>query len=866
MNVLEAIQTWSESLPIWQQDAIARLYEKRVLAVEDDEELYSILTAACGHRGGKAVQPRKPSFAVPSAQDGVKAAVQLVALKNLKNVNALADGCGLNIAPTGLTVIYGPNGAGKSGYARVLKKACRARDQRELVLPDGNRPPDQVGPAHAEFDVLIDGKPETLVWNDGKAPPAALAAISIFDARCAHAYIDNQGDFAYAPSGLDILEGLAKCCDRLKTKLDVDVAKHAVDLSIFHEIAKRGSTAAGKLMSSLSSKTATDEIERLATFDDKQKQRHAELAAIIASPSPKQQATALRQKSGRIDQVAQRIRKVTAILAEEKVTALRDLIDASREATKVATVAANMFKEGSNSLPGTGGDAWQNLFKAARAYAIESHPTNTFPVLDVGSRCPLCQQELDEAAVARLKAFDGYIEQEAEKLARLARENAKASFVVLRDADVAIVVDEPLAAELTELSPDMVASIEKFSQSLVTRKAAILVACNPGGDWTRVEAMAGDPSQTIDDISKELVRRAKELELVADDTSRKAIDGEYDELEARRLLHGVKTLVVTAVKNMAIGEKLKACEQEVTTTKISRKSTDLTETIASEELMKALNQEFAAARVDKLRVSMKAQSGKGKATYKLVLGFLAAMPPKDVLSEGEQRAMAIASFLAEVTLAGHSGGIVFDDPISSLDHIHREAVAKRIALESMKRQVIVFTHDLAFLNVLMYEARQVKIEPACRSLRRTKAGFGIAEETLPFEGASTKDRIGKLKVQQVECHRLHKAGDDEAYQNLGRSLYDRLRMTWERAVEHELLNGVVLRFRKGVETNKLKKVMVEQADIETVERNMAKCSNYTGHDGALDAVPTLPLPAELLEDINALDTWREAIERRKNSK
>jgi wobble nucleotide-excising tRNase len=45
-----------------------------------------------------------------------------------------------------------------------------------------------------------------------------------------------------------------------------------------------------------------------------------------------------------------------------------------------------------------------------------------------------------------------------------------------------------------------------------------------------------------------------------------------------------------------------------------------------------------------------------------------AAQPEDILSEGEQRVVAIRSFFAEVGLSGGKGGIVLDDPVSSFDH------------------------------------------------------------------------------------------------------------------------------------------------------------------------------------------------------
>lgn len=57
-------------------------------------------------------------------------------------------------------------------------------------------------------------------------------------------------------------------------------------------------------------------------------------------------------------------------------------------------------------------------------------------------------------------------------------------------------------------------------------------------------------------------------------------------------------------------------------------------------------------------------------------------------------------------------------------------------------------------------------------------------------------------------------------------------MSWERAVEEVLLREVIMRFRKGVETQRLAGVVVEDDDYAQVNAGMTKCSNYA-HDKAL---------------------------------
>ena len=86
-------------------------------------------------------------------------------------------------------------------------------------------------------------------------------------------------------------------------------------------------------------------------------------------------------------------------------------------------------------------------------------------------------------------------------------------------------------------------------------------------------------------------------------------------------------------------------------------------------------------------------------------------------------------------------------------------------------------------------------------------------------------------------------------------------MAWERAVEEVLLREVILRFRKGVETQRLSGVVVEDEDFTQVNAGMTKCSNYA-HDKALLGGVAVPDPDELLEDIMTLETWRAQIEKR----
>jgi hypothetical protein len=215
MSILQEILTWSEGLPAWQSDAIARLFAKGAISDDDLDDLFALLKAEHGIPDPQGRTAKKLSADQIPAAATLHTRVKLVALKNLRHVNRIAENQRLPLAPNGLTVIYGDNGSGKSGYSRVLKHACRARDQREPIHPNAFLPTDQVGNAAATFEIEVNGTPAEVGWVNGKAAAPTLSSLAVFDSRCARSYLDDEGDYAYVPYGLDILEGLAVACKKL---------------------------------------------------------------------------------------------------------------------------------------------------------------------------------------------------------------------------------------------------------------------------------------------------------------------------------------------------------------------------------------------------------------------------------------------------------------------------------------------------------------------------------------------------------------------------------------------------------------------------------------------------------------------------
>ncbi|WP_145364475.1 hypothetical protein [Stratiformator vulcanicus] len=92
----------------------------------------------------------------------------LRSVSEAENVNAIDSKQSLPFAGTGLTVVFGYNGSGKSGYGRVLRRACRARNKGDAILPNVLQDSSN-GPASAVITYAVDDveqPPEQ--WIDGQ--------------------------------------------------------------------------------------------------------------------------------------------------------------------------------------------------------------------------------------------------------------------------------------------------------------------------------------------------------------------------------------------------------------------------------------------------------------------------------------------------------------------------------------------------------------------------------------------------------------------------------------------------------------------------------------------------------------------------
>jgi len=96
-------------------------------------------------------------------------------------------------------------------------------------------------------------------------------------------------------------------------------------------------------------------------------------------------------------------------------------------------------------------------------------------------------------------------------------------------------------------------------------------------------------------------------------------------------------------------------------------------------------------------------------------------------------------------------------------------------------------------------------------------------------------------------------------------LYGKLRETWERFIEEVFLNGVIQRFGRAIQTQRLSKILdLTDDDYNLVDTNMSKCSTYfTGHDTSGTLIEEIPNSDEFLADLKILEDYIKVIRKRR---
>lgn len=855
---IDEIIIWSNTkLQPWQRDALRRLACGGSLSQSDTDELLAMVKQKVGLPVSvtpPAVEPlTKAHFSGAIAGD----AFTLKEVKEVRNVNRLMTDAALSFSESGMTVIYGRNGSGKSGFVRILRTACRTRTDNPdklKVLQNVYGAPS--GSQSAKIVLTKAGADTTIDWQPGANPAPELLQIAVFDTQAAALYVDQGHQIQFLPFGLAMPHKLNALCLTLKATLDAERGQVATQLGLAVVTFEEGRATTAQTFYAGMTASATDEqIDAAAHFNSTDVDRLAELnGQLTADVGSTADLIALAEW---VSKCANECSKLAQPLGDARLKSLGALASDARSKRAAADLSAgDLFK--AEPLLGVGSDTWRALWKAARDYSVsEAYVGQVFPVIAIEGgdpSCVLCQQPLTANAADRLARFEQYVSgvladqaDKAETAVTEARDTLPGlSVLAAEDWDSRI---KQLAARNTELA----SRLSEFKTAVVARRqhAAALLSYQKPSDGLPVLA---DLSADLSALAATLDADAKARADANEQEARTALKLEQAELKDRQLLTTNIDQVKARRDVLKELQKYDSALKDVATTQITSAANRFVDTHLTTAVIEQFERERALLEIDHLKISIARKSSQTDASFATQSGTGHTKKVSDILSEGEQRALALSAFLTEITMTEGKGPIVVDDPVSSLDRERCGKVAIRLATEAAQRQVVVFTHDLIFFNDLCRETERLGQTPKTDALFALKgADAGKVDPAgVIWKGLPVKKRISLLKAEAPAIKALH-ATSPTKYEYETKGFYGRLRDTYERAVEECIFKDILTRGADRIETLKLRYIHLTDALAERFHVGMTK-ANTNSHDNPQSETVQIPQPHELDADLATLET------------
>lgn len=858
MPIEEEIVAWSATRPAWQRNILKRIATGDLPSLSDFEALVDDLVAG---RSFEEVTFGLEELPQTTAGDPP---VRLLSIGNVEHVNALESSEPLTLEPTGITLIYGNNGSGKSGYARVLRRISRARKQEEIhtdVFRDT-----AVAKPTATLRVQIAELERTVAWPEEVAPE--LQRVLFYDEVCGAEYISTDSEFPYRPSTLFVMDGLIRACDEVGRRLDARIEtneKRAVTLpEVDPDLAD---SEVGVFLAELSEKSKEEDLSTILSRNDLAdsalEAAKREEARLGSADHAKERQTLGRQ-ADRLEALAVHLESMERMLGDGAFkSAGADLIHLVALEQASDHLAQNLASE---PVSGAGSSPWKHLWEAARRFSQEvAYPDAVFPNVSDEANCVLCHQPLKPETRERLRGFETFVQDDTQTRLQDSNEAWERSVAGVERLQV---LPDVVSADLEDLEAERAELVNEVRSLLAewkTRQGALLEALRQrkalpsiATSNTKVLVKINAAASTARKAREDLANPEKAQTRLAEATKRRK------KLELLRKARDEKATIVAEIERRTELARLRNAKNEAATTGISRKATELSAEHITEVIQDAFTRETERLDLDRVTIA-KTKGIKGTILHQpKLVGTKQSVKLPRVFSEGEKTALGLAAFFTEARLDESKSALVLDDPVSSLDHVRRALVAARVAELAQDRQVIVFTHDVAFVSDLTLEAAQRGVTVVERSVTRRRNGDrrpGLCGLRHPWKAKNVAARLDALGAELARIKRENEQWDEETYEDVTSKWAGHLSQTWERIFSQEIVGVILAEGRMEVRPKMVRRLArFTEEDNQQFQASYSRVSKWANRHDKSDQVNYVsPTVKQLEDEITLLKEWFKRI-------
>lgn len=854
------VKIFAESLPYWSKYLADIILKGNAVSKSDIDLAYQYLLEELGIKH----PTNKPVITIhcKSQSDSEYGKDTLFTkLEGVEGVNALCENQIIEFSP-GLTIIYGGNGSGKSGYVRLLKKAFYSKAP-ENILPDVN-----LSSGHkrtsAKFTFLsADAETQLVYPNDNDN--SVFKQYAVFDRRCAKFHLDNKNEFEFCPAGLSFFSKFTESIKIVESKLSFEITNKSKGFKMNDLLSLFDGESDIKRLIQNTPHGNINVLKNKITFLDSDKVANEEVEKkydelLLATRDKDQEIRKLASMKPLLTRVKRDVERVNSYLTNEYSAKIKAIINKYKDAD------SSVQKEGienfaTNKIQGVGSAEWRNFIIAAEKFAKIQNLTNINEYPKDNNSCLFCQQPLSDDANNLIKKYWSYVKSVAERTMKECQNQLNL-----------------IKSDIEKIQFDLFPKDNILSIWLEKNYPKIMISTK-----RKLREQKAQIDNIISDVNKRVINERAELitsvacfdEIIVQidknigQFSRNEQSNELDKLQRRKTALSHKKKFNTHLpkfEEYAMNNQWVAKAQKISWMGIKRKITDMEKHLRkkyfNEQYIYLFNKEC-----DELKGNFDItinHTGAGGTSYRGL--SLKGQTPSVVLSEGEQKVIAIADFLAEMKFSEINKGIIFDDPVTSLDQDRKEDIALRLAKESIDRQVIIFTHDLVFVSHLIAFSEEYNSESLCHWIENRNGNVGqIWLKNAPcyeknYRNANYVRENFYAKAKKDEC-------PPEKREYLIKSGFSALRTCYEVLVINGLFKNVVQRYNERVSVDSLNSVYFNQEIIDELMDGYHHCCRYMEGHTHSDAYAYLkPDTGSLNGEIDRYEVIRTKINKMKKPK
>lgn len=848
------VKKFADGLPYWGRYLAEKILSGKTISDSDIETSYSYLLEQLGLKP----ENEKPEIEINYNAENFanhKLDLLLTRLENIKGVNALSENQCIEFSEN-LTIIYGANGSGKSSYVRLLKKAFLSKAPEDIL------PNIHVNGESKTVDAtfVFNSNTDSITLNYSTDQHSAVfKQFAVFDGKSALKHLTGENNkFEFRPAGLNFFADYTDVVNRVEQKLKSDIeSKSSANEFIFWF---EGESEIKTLIENLSASTKTEDLSKHTPFleqDKAEKQvnqkQYDELS--VASKQKESEIKKLENIKKRLEENKKKIEILNESFSTNNIDRVKKAI------TDYIEKQASLKTEGSikfatSKIDGIGTEEWREFILSAERFAQhqhQNHGNSTYP--EQTDNCLLCHQALSDEAQRLITNYWKFIKSDAEQEEKQAKKNLDQLQKDFETLNFNLFSDEnSLAAWLNDKYSSFLEGLkQKLEEQRILSESIISSIQN----------------KMADDIGQEIKINVLEYENI--DTNIDSLivtfkeDQQIKELET--LLKSIKYLEHKEKLNLRlplfrkfIDDKIWIKQAGEFNFKRHKQQVTLAEKTLSE---KYFNQKY----IDKFNEECKNLNGNFDVTIAPIKSSggtsyrqlnLKGKTPNAILSEGEQKIIAIADFIAEMQLSKVNRGIIFDDPVTSLDETRKSEIAKRLVKESNSKQVIIFTHDLVFIHSLLNHGEDTATISFCHWMEKIDDQVGLVwlHNSPPSE--QNYGNVEPAKLYRDKC--LKKDCSPEERQILLKQGFAALRTCYEVLVINTLFNKVIQRFDERVRFERLEEVYITEDVKNELLRHFSQCCMYMeGHTHSDKYAYKKPEPKDLNEEIKNYEALKSKI-------